>query len=223
MEPRSTFRISGSAALTWQPWFAAFALVVGLVAARPAIAAGEASVFFGQRAQSDDIVDAAGIDEVTQLGVMVTLDFEWPVSLALDLLASSDDNAETVSGAFPTVFDSEIETLELDVGVRKFWGQKARPYVGGGLAWVDLDGKQTESGTLGGSVTFTDLIVDDSDSGVGYWIDGGFVYAVRRSLIVGVDVRLTDSKVKLTPEGDVGKLELDSGGTQYGFTIGYHW
>ena len=53
--------------------------------------------------------------------------------------------------------------------------------------------------------------------------NGGFVYRVGSRLNVGVDVRYTDSDVKLTPDGNIGKVALDSGGTQLGVLVGYHW
>jgi len=199
------------------------ALVGVWIAATPALAGGDANLFLGGRSTSDDVVDAAGLDTQPQYGVWVTLDFEWPVSLALDLMVSSDDNRETLSGTFPTTFDTDVDTLEFDFGVRKVWGEKLRPYAGGGLAWVDFAAKQTETGSLGPGMEFTDLIIDDSGSSVGFWVDAGFVYVLGTSLNIGVDVRYTDSDVDLTPEGNVGKINLDSGGTQYGFMIGCHW
>jgi opacity protein-like surface antigen len=197
-------------------------LLVGWIAAAPAMAGGDANLFLGGRSTSDDTIDAAGLDTVPQYGAWVTLDFEWPVALALDLMWASDDASVTLSGAFPTTFDTEVDTLELDIGVRKVWGEKLRPYVGGGVAWVDLGAKQTETTSFGGPPV-TDLIIDDSGSSVGFWVDGGFLYVLGTSLNIGVDVRYTDADVDLTPEGSVGKINLDSGGTQYGFLIGYHW
>lgn len=193
------------------------------LAVTPALAAGDANLFLGGRSTSDDTVDAAGLDTVPQYGAWVTLDFEWPVSLALDLMWASDDASVTLSGASPMTFDTEVDTLELDFGVRKAWGEKLRPYVGGGVAWVDFGAKQTETGSLGPGMEFTDLIIDDSGSSVGFWVDAGLLYVLGTSLNIGLDVRYTDADVDLTPEGNVGKITLDSGGTQYGFLIGYHW
>lgn len=194
------------------------ACLLVLVAAGPVLA-GDANLFLGQRFQSDDSLEAAGLDTPAQLGVAVSFDFDWPVSVALDLMTSSDDNSETLAGPiFSTIIDTEVKTLELDVGVRKYWGEKARPYVGGGVAWVQLDARQTET-----VLSSTSLIVDDSDSGLGYWINGGFVYVIGKHLNVGVDLRYVDSDVDLTPEGNVGSLKLDSGGVAAGVLVGYHW
>ena len=200
-------------------------LVLALgVAVGPALAGGgDANLLFGQKSLSDDAFDDAGVDSQSQFGVSLTLDFQWPVNLAIDYLSSSDDATVTVPAAFPLQLHTDVETTELELGVRKYWGDKLRPYVGGGLTLVRLDARQTESGTLGVGVPFSTLLVDDSDNGVGLWINGGLLYRVGNHFNVGLDLRYSDADVDLSPVQAGPALGLDAGGVHYGVALGYHW
>jgi hypothetical protein len=155
---------------------------------------------------------------------MLSFDFDWPVALAVDLLSSSEDSSRSVVTSYALEYQTDVETTELGVGVRKFWGTKLRPYVGGGLAYVRLDGKQTMTGTLGADLRlFSDTVVDDSDAGLGYWINAGLLYRLGRHVNIGLDLRRSDADAKLSPNQASSSVELDSGGTHYGVMIGYHW
>ena len=58
----------------------------------PAEAASvDASLLLGQNALSEDRLDDAGVDSLTDVGALVSLDFQWPVLLAVDLLRGSGD------------------------------------------------------------------------------------------------------------------------------------
>jgi len=200
-------------------------LLVGWMLSGAALAGGgEASLLLGQKALADDEFEDAGADSAPQFGVAVSLDFDWPVSLALDLLSSSDDNTLDLSSTFPYQIATDVETLELNLGVRKFFlkDTKWRPYVGGGLAWIDLDVDQVESGSFGPGTEYETTVVDDSDSGAGVWLDGGFLYRFG-SFHAGVDVRWSDASADLVPNGTTGSVDLDSGGIQYSAAFGYHW
>jgi len=200
--------------------------VLGLLLCGTASASSrDVNVIFGEKALSEDLLDASGVDNQAQVGVAVTLDFDWPVALAIDLLSSSEDETQSVASQLgPLSVDTKVETLELNVGVRKYWGTTNRFYVGGGLAYVQLDAKQTESGTLGPGSEFTDLILDDDGNGVGLWLNGGYVHRFGDHFNVGVDVRYSDAEADLTPVGaGASKLTLDSGGLHYGVQLGYHW
>jgi len=199
----------------------------------PAMAGGDVNVFFGQRSISDDDLEDLEVDEPDQFGVVVSLDFDWPVALAIDLLSSSDDNSETFVYQYPgytyTVkYKVDVDILELDVGVRKFWGEKLRPYVGGGLAYAQLDGQLKADAMFDPGPEFSFTLLDDSDSDIGFWLNGGFVYTLRR-FNVGVDIRYSDASADLalkplTPgDPSPGSVGVDSGGTQYGIVLGYHW
>ena len=105
--------------------------------------AGDANLFLGKREISDDLLDEAGIGGQTQYGAQVTLGSDWPVGFAVDLFFSSDDSSIALPAGYPLEYSTDVSTVELDLGVRKIWREKLRPYVGGGLAWVRLEAKQT--------------------------------------------------------------------------------
>jgi len=197
--------------------------VVIALAALPAVAGGDANVLFGQKAINDSTLDAARVDGQSEFGVAVTLDFDWPVALAFDLLSSSDSAVTTVMAGLPVDYATSVDTTEFDVGVRKLWGDKLQPYAGAGLAWLQLDATQRMSGTLLGGGTFDTLVIDDSDSAVGIWINAGLLYRVTGRFNVGLDVRSSNADVKLNPVSDPGQAKLEAGGTQYALALGFHW
>jgi len=203
-------------------------LVATLAACLPlggAARADDANFLYGQKSLGEDRFDVAGVDGQSQYGVALTFDFEWPVALAVDILTSSDDNTEQiVTGIedYDLEFRTQVDTTELDVGVRKSWEGKVKPYVGAGIAYIQLDVRQTERGSLMGE-DFSSTVLDDSDGSLGYWLGAGLIYRVGRSFNVGLDVRYSDASADLRPVGEQDGLKLDSGGTQYGIVIGYHW
>jgi hypothetical protein len=204
---------------------AALLVLLLCAGAGPALAGGgDANLLFGQKSLSEDALDDAGVDSQSQFGVSVTLDFQWPVMLAIDYMSSSDDATRMIPAAFPLQLDTDVDTTELNLGVRKFWGaDKIRPFVGGGLALVQLDARQTESGTLGPGAPFSTLIVDDDGSGIGLWINGGFLYRAGEHFNVGFDVRYSNADADLSTAQVGSDLSLDSGGIHYGVALGYHW
>ncbi len=200
--------------------------VLGLLLCGTASAGSrEVNVIFGEKVLSEDSLDASGVDKQSQLGVAVTLDFDWPVMLAIDLLSSSKDETLSLASQLgPLSVATSVETVELNVGIRKYWGKTNRVYAGGGLAYIQLDARQTESGSLGPGAEFTDLILDDDGAGTGLWLNGGYLRRIGAHFNVGVDVRYSDADADLTPEGvGASKLTLDSGGLHYGLQFGYHW
>lgn len=191
----------------------------------PALAAqGDVNLFLGQNSLAEDRLDEAGVGSPTEFGVLVNLDFEWPVTLALDLLRSSDDASRDIPAAYPLSIATDVDTLDVHVGVRRFFRQDRpfRLYVGGGLAWIQLDAKQVESGSFGPGAEFTDVVLDDSDSSFGYWLDVGLLYRFRR-LQIGGDVRYADASATVTPVGASESLKLDSGGLHAGVFFGWSW
>jgi len=205
-------------------WILIAALTAGLPLGQAA-RADDVNVFYGQKSLGEDSFDRAGVDGQAQFGVTMNFEFDWPVALAVDILSSSDDNTEAfVTGIedYDLAITTEVDTMELDVGVRKFWDWKVEPYIGGGLAYIQLDAKQTEFGSILGN-PFSDVVLDDDDSRLGFWLNGGFVYRLGRNFNVGLDIRYSDSSADLTPVGFSESVKLDSGGTHYGILMGYHW
>jgi opacity protein-like surface antigen len=198
-------------------------ICVLFLAALPASAGGDVNLLIGTAEFKEDLFKEAGVESQFMIGVAVTADLDWPVALAFDLLSSSDDNVVHVPAANPTAFETNVDTLEVDVGVRKVFDEhKVKPYVGGGLAWVQLDAEQIFFGSLGPGSEFQDTIVDDSDSSLGYWVDGGVLWRIGDQVNIGLDVRFTKADASLTSV-DGSTLKLDSGGARFALAVGYHW
>ena len=199
-----------------------FALVVCL-STSSAMAGGDANVFFGQKQVAEGEFEDLGVDGQPQIGVTVSLDFEWPIALAIDLLSSHNDETRTIDAAFPVMRRTKVDTLELDLGVRKFWEiKKWRPYVGGGLALVRLDLKQTTSVDILGNIV-QDTLIDDDFSGVGFWLSGGTLWTLPEGFNLGAELRYSDADGDLGSEGFTTKESFDAGGYQAGVMLGYHW
>ena len=209
--------------MTRQAGFVCGILAAVALVALPASAGGDANVLFGQKTLNGSTLDAARVDGQSQFGVAVTLDFEWPVALAFDLMTSSDRATTTVTAGTPIDYTTDVETMEFDVGVRKLWGDRLQPYAGAGLAWLQLDTTQHMSGSLGGGSTFDTLVIDDSNSTIGYWVNGGLLYRIGARFNVGIDVRYSNADVSLTPAADPEPVDLGAGGTQYAVALGFHW
>ena len=198
-------------------------LVVVALIALPASAGGDAALLFGAKTIDDSTLDFAGVDGQSQFGVAVTLDFEWPVMLAIDLLNSSDSANTVVMAGLPINYTTSVDSMEFDVGVRKLWGERFQPYAGAGLAWVQLDATQRMSGSLLGGGTFGTLVINDSGSAVGLWLNAGFLYRLTDRFHLGLDIRNSNADVKLNAVADPIKVELGGGGTQYAAAVGFHW
>jgi len=124
------------------------------------------------------------------------------------VLWASDDDTYTTDSADPMTYFTDVDTIELDVGVRSLFRRDKffKPYVGGGLAFIKMDAQQTVSGSLGfpGS-EYTDTILDDSDTGVGIWIDAGILFQWKSGFNVGADVRYSSAAVQLSAGGLFGR------------------
>ena len=212
-----------------------FALVVCL-STSSAMAGGDANVILGQKTLTEGQFDDLGVDGQPEIGVAVTLDFQWPVALAIDLLSTHDDRTSTDAAAVPGTTRTKVETLELDIGVRKFWEiKKWRPYVGGGLSMIQLDTKQTRTPSpftaeiplgSGNFEVFTpdpDILIDDDDSGIGFWLAGGTLWTLPEGFNVGAELRYSDADGDLTSEQFNTKQSFDAGGFHLAVMLGYHW
>lgn len=200
------------------------ALALGAWVAPARAGEGELNIFLGQKALDDDVFDNPDVDGQFQLGLTLSLDVNWPVHLAIDYLHSSDDATRNFVTTNPLQLDSDVDTTELDVGVRKFWGQnRTRMFLGGGLAMVWLDAYQTESGTLGADAPFTTVIVNDGGFGVGYWVNVGVLQRVGNHFNVGFDLRYSDADVDLRAADGSSSRNVESGGSHVGVLLGYHW
>ena len=161
---------------------------------------GNVNFFLGQKTLEEN--DWAPVDKQAEFGVLV--DFKqqnWPVSIALDFLGSTDEATE--SGV-----NIEGTTSEFDVGVRKIWavaGSSIRPYIGGGLAFINAEFKATN------------FPVSDDDNGTGIWLNGGVYWTLGQHFNLGLDLRYSQADVT------VFGVDVDAGGTHAGIILGYHW
>lgn len=169
---------------------------------------GNVNFFLGQKSLDED--DWAPLEDQAEFGVLV--DFKkqnWPVSIAIDVLGST--RTGTVVDTVPTV-DIEGTTSELDVGVRKIWevsGSSMRPYIGGGLAFVNAE-LQAKNNSTGFTVT-------EDDNGTGVWLNGGVYWTLGQHFNLGLDVRYSKAETKLYD------FDVEAGGTHFGLLLGYHW
>ena len=127
---------------------------------------------------------------------------DWPVSIALDFLGSYDEVTEIG-------VNFEGTTSEFDVGVRKIWdasGSSIRPYIGGGLAFINAEIKAIGFNT-----------VSQDDSGTGIWFCGGVYWTLGQHFNLGLDLRYSQADVTLYG------VEGEAGGTHAGIILGYHW
>jgi hypothetical protein len=205
-------------------WVSVLFLVLAGFLAAGSIPAGDANLLYGTKRLTEERLSDLQLEDQTEAGLAVSLDVGLPVLLAVDILGSSETSRIDLAADPPTVIETEVSSVEINVGVRQVWAiKRAHPYAGGGLAWIDLETRQffQQQTDPGGPVTGT--ILDDSDGGIGFWINFGFMYRVGRSLNVGADLRYSHADAALSAESVPGEIKLDSGGIHGLLLVGYHW
>lgn len=163
---------------------------------------GNLNFFLGQKTLDKD--DWEPLEEQAEFGILV--DFKpqhWPLSIAIDLLGSSDE--EPIFGV-----DVQGRTSELDIGVRKIWeipGATIKPFIGGGLAFISAE--------LEGRYGYASI--SDDDSGTGYWVNAGVYWTIGPAFNLGLEWRYSQAEVTLYG------IEAEAGGSHGGLILGYHW
>ena len=183
------------------------ALVLALLLAFPAVAlagnfAGNANFFLGTKSLDKD--DWEPVEEHGAFGVELSWgNTDWPVYIVSYLFWSADAQDFTL-------FETVAVTSELNVGVRKIWGEsrKTRPYVGGGIAIVR--GYVQERFDF-----FPD--VDSSDAAVGPWVGGGVFWRLGSRFNIGMSARWSKADVEIF------NRSVDAGGFQFGLLLGFGW
>ena len=228
-----------------KPALASAAALALLLTAGPALAEmkGEANLFLGMKDYSEDDFenipvfneDTLDTSSATEYGLGFSFgNVDWPVMIAVDVLMASDDDSTTYEFLDASyTYKAEIDTTELNLGVRKFWTnhEKFHPYVGGGLAWIDAEAELCLSGEFlprkaSGETLFE---ASDSDSGIGYWLNGGVLWRLGKGFQLGFDVRYSDADAEFELDEEMpGKQEdmkekFDTGGVHYGLLVGYRW
>jgi hypothetical protein len=127
------------------------------------------SLYLGQRNLDED--DYSPVDEQPTFGVEFAHESAGsPVGFEVGIMGSKDDGSD--SG-----FDLEASTRELYAGVKKTFGSDVvRPYVGGGLSFIN---SKVEVSGVG----------DDDDSSLAAYLHGGVGFQVSDAIVLGVDLR----------------------------------
>jgi len=223
--------------------------------ASSAMAAGNANLLFGQKQvdmklsvfaeEADDVVIKSLEDAETQTmwGVMTSWGgAEWPVWIAVDYINGSGDGTYRYEEDDFGVYEYKLtyDTMEFDIGARKFWGRdrKFAPYLGLGLAWAEGKAKLNESFTSsvspakGTPEDYDDQIFDVSKSKVGWFINGGIFWKLGKTFNLGIDLRYSDAKLKFTEEDFLEVMpskqedlvwEPNAGGFSYSILLGARW
>lgn len=217
---------------------AAFALLI-LLAAFPTQAspepewAGSLNFLLARRPASGDLKPT---DTMSQYGLAWSFGrSDWPIRLAFDLMFADGDGVE--KGEIPGIvtdpgpppvysvppipweIEAESSIMELAFGVRKEWGKGVtHPFFGGGLEGARLTHKAVYTEVGSTSVTR----VDDSDTGVGIWLDVGSTWRIGKKFNLGFDVRYSFAEVRLEIGTGTGSMErMDVSGLQYGLLAGW--
>lgn len=158
---------------------------------------GHLSLLLGARSLDED--DWSPVEDQFSLGA----EFDWTgagsaLGFEVGLSGSAEDDHTRSAGVG---VDVEVELLEAYGGVRWSFGEEQlRPYVGGGLSYVEA---QVEAEAGGASAS-------DDDGSVGLYVHGGFQLDVSRHVIVGLDARaLLGTDLDLAgASGDADYLQL---------------
>jgi hypothetical protein len=181
------------------PLFTVFLMlaVAAAVSAFPAVAETNINFFLGQKMLDDD---ADPVEDQGEFGVLTTFgNPDWPVQLAADLLVSADSEDEFG-------IETTVVTSELAFGARKIWEKgKVRPFVAGGIAIV--------SGML--EVEIAGLDVDDDESALGTWVEGGVFWRLGQKFNIGFEVRASWAEI------DLFGADFEAGGEHVGLLLGW--
>jgi hypothetical protein len=132
----------------------------------------------------------------------------WPVAIALDSLGSEHSEDRLISSPVLAKVELSRATTEFNAGVRKIWKTgKARPYVGGGFGI--LSARLEENIQL--------LVIDDSDSTLGVWLNGGAFWRLGKKFNIGIDVRMSAGEVTVFGR------DIQAGGASVGLLLGWGW
>jgi len=145
----------------------------------------------------------------------ILLDFRpknWPVNIALDFLKSDGDDTDS----WPFFHSTEIEgkTTEINIGIRKIIENRPaiRPYIGGGLAYINGEYRKTINWFSGG----TSILIGEDD-GIGIWIDAGLYFTLAKHFNIGFDIRYSWAEITISG------VDVNAGGLHAGLIFGFHW
>ena len=190
---------------------------------------------------NDELDDGASFDELRSMGTVHSDadqqfvfggELEWnlegynnselPISLVLAFAMSNAEDDEGVGHplgppAPDRIRDEDLEVMEIRLGIRGTFDlpilndfNRAHIYVGVGAAWARAEYDVTIKSA--GS----DIDVDGSGDGLGWYVGGGVYWDVFNNITVGIDI--THSQVEVAG-GDLDDLEI--GGTSIVLAVGF--
>jgi opacity protein-like surface antigen len=158
----------------------------------------------------------------------------WPVLFALDVLRSHRQVEVARSSPVGATDTFEGETLEVALGVRKYFkGDTVRPFLGGGI--VGVSGNYDDRNSTGDSSPALD------DEAVGLWFGGGVGFRLNPRTTLGLDLRWTEanasreagpygpdrrptrSGIALAASGPRDQSRWRLGGLHLDVSLGFHW
>ncbi len=190
----------------------------------PALAGGQVNLFVGQKdldlglAPDEDFLSP--LEDQTEYGILFAFEGEdWPIALAIDVLLTpgEDVSASYSYYGYSVSGKIELETRELNAGVRKYFGDRFQGYVGGGLAYIEAEVTASLTVNAPGIPNLPSVSESQSESELGYWLNGGILYRIGERVNIGLDLRYSDASVDIDTES------LDIGGLHYGAFVGFRW
>lgn len=236
--------------------FLTFAMTLGLLAAAVASSAQEVgSIHFTAGFKNLTSAWALGAPEINAVGDTLVSGRQnqpalgvdltwgrptWPVLLAMDVIHSYDDGLQR----FPEIDLGPLQipaadarrqarTIELGVGARRAWNVSGwAPSVGAGLAWVRGSVHYSFSDPHGSQFgSPTGVPVGGSDSGFGFWVDGGVYRHLGPRFELGIRGRFSKATLVLPEPTVVGvnggyqfrgnPVEVEGGGRHLAFVMGW--
>ena len=185
--------------------------VAAIVSLLPASAAstGAAYVFAGNKDLEKG--DWEPVDSQPCYGIQGSLgQADWPVLVAVDFMMASDDSPIST----PSVGTGQASgsSIEVFTGVRKFWGDRIRPFLGAGVMFIQSEIELN-----------TNLISQsEDDTSVGGWVDTGVLWRIHPRFHLGVDAKFSSATAYFgTNLG--GRDRIEAGGIYLGVLVGTGW
>ncbi|MDP2359988.1 MAG: outer membrane beta-barrel protein [bacterium] len=171
------------------------ALSVLCLTAGLAKAAGMNYAFqIGQKGLDSD--DWGDIDSQLAVGLHFDMGLgTLPFNLAADVIATNGSDGDLEGG-----------TMEIGLGLRKYFpmGEKIQLYAQGGLAFISATSKYDGPGGDW----------DETESGIGFALNGGAMYPLGEMFKVGLDLRFSSATA------DFGGTDVATGGFTYSLVLG---
>jgi hypothetical protein len=129
------------------------------------------ALYLGQRSLDEN--DYSPVDKQDMFGIEYSREnAAGPVGFEVGIMGSKDEDNDVLFG-----FDVEASTSEFYGGIRKTFGQDVvRPYIGGGLSFIN---SKIEVVGVG----------DDDDSSIAAYLHGGIGFQISQAVVLGLDLR----------------------------------